>query len=243
MKKLALALAFCALSQQANAVPDMTKEQAHDFLKYHDYLNKNFKVMSTGIYGHKYIEDNRKLEIYLLFDDNNVFMDSVQLTELSPDLWIKCKNPDTDQSGCSKYVAYHDIWNRASLRGLNALKGIYGDTLAEDFKTSKLVYKGDYYDESKLDADYVMENSLSKVIDIKTGTFELYKGKYYSYFSLHRIDSEFSYREQVHTLFVFPMASAERVIHNMKENQKTYDALVDAKKKMKPSTRDETGKL
>jgi hypothetical protein len=243
MKKLALALVCSLLALPAKAVPDMTKDQAFDFVKYHDYLNKEFRFVNKAVYGYKYINDNRKLEVYLMLDKDNVYMDSIQLTELAPDVWQKCKSPGSDQSDCGKYIAYHDVWNRASLRGLNALKGVYGDVLAEDFKASKLIHKGDYFDEPKLDADYVLENSLEKVIGIKTGTFEFYKGKYYSYFSLHRIEEEFSYREQVHNLFIFPLAAAERVVHNMKENQKTYDALVDAKKKMKPSTRNETGNL
>jgi len=213
-------------------------------LKYHDYLNKEFRLMDGSLYGHKYINENRKLEIFLLLDKSqNVFMDSVQLTELSPEDWQRCKEPGTDQKKCSNYKAYHDVWNRASLRGINALKGTYGDVIAEDFRTSKLVHKGDYFGEDKLSSDYILESSLAEVLGIKTGTFEFYKGKYYSYFSAHRIDPSFSYREQIHHLFVFPVASVDVVIFNMKENQKTYDALVDAKKKLRPNTRNETGNL
>jgi len=86
VKKIALALACFALALPVNAAPEMTKDQAYNFLKYHDYLNKEFRLMDGSLYGHKYINENRKLEIFLLLDKSqNVFMDSVQLTELSPE--------------------------------------------------------------------------------------------------------------------------------------------------------------
>lgn len=69
------------------------------------------------------------------------------------------------------------------------------------------------------------------------------RNEYNYYFSLHRIEEEFSYREQVHNLLIFPLAAAERVVYNMKENKKTYDIMVEAKRKLKPSTRNETGNL
>lgn len=169
MKRLMIALGLVAASvAPASALPGQTYQELDRWVKGHKFLTP-WLIGDTGakynadssVMAFRQLEDNWFIDISMEYSClSKVFTDPYG----SPPL----KNPKMDRKHCFEELflnkktyaksagnemdprpwettAYKDIWSRDNSSAYDLLKNIYGKDVAEDYKSSSMVYDGSVY--------------------------------------------------------------------------------------------------
>lgn len=158
MKKLLLALTLCFTPMSAHALPGNTKLEVDQWIKTHPFLaTYYFTVIGMG---HEFsIRGFRQLQDGVFIDTSHLYYPRDELskntTPASEEALILTKRTFTNEVNSSGFPGednrpwrideYINIWDRSNSQALSLLEKIHSKAIADDFKSSKLIFRGDEY--------------------------------------------------------------------------------------------------
>lgn len=227
MKKMLVALniAWIAFLQAspAHSLPGWTGGQIRKWIKNHSFLSPNFRDDGAGVTW--YIDAHRDVEgggrIVVRYEHGiGGQKDQPQSVFRQVRLFVV--------KSMQNYEIRPDVWRRASKLTSTLLNQIYGQEVAQDFASSKLVYKAmDYY------VEYTAQRYRRERIDsVPTqseslwdqGETQLFQGKRFAY----DVDSKHA------TLMIFPLKELPEEFAIMQHNQKINAAYQQQEARKRP---------
>lgn len=133
-------------SSNAFALPGMSYSEVSDFYNDHPYIERDLTVNEKDfILGYKFLEPDLVLQVNTDFQFGFA-VDSLILLKMSSEAeWGLCKNnSEYGKLSCGATTGNSlDIWHRNSEQAISILKNTYSSGIANDFKSSKLVFKNE----------------------------------------------------------------------------------------------------
>ncbi|MEZ0367968.1 MAG: hypothetical protein ACAI44_02650, partial [Candidatus Sericytochromatia bacterium] len=128
-----------------------------------------------------------------------------------------------------KTVACKDVWQKGNATAYGFLRDIYGATLAEDFRTSRLAYQGPTYAHpvyfaeplTRLDRAYEGQPTPFEAVVVSDPRTDIFLGKKYAYQRVSDGDQSFS-RVPCPSLVIHPLAWGVSAAEVHAYNHKLY---------------------
>lgn len=223
MNKLLLTTALLLLPLPALSYPGWTGKQMKEWASKHSFVSPHVKEMHVGVtlnfIATRKIEGNKELNIYYSgggAGSTESKMSNIPLETVT--IFIQLPGFENRMEG---------LWTRNSEKAEMLLTNIYNKEIADDFKKSKLVFKGMVYGFESY------SSKREKISEIPTQSGQMWEDGEVSFYK----GSRFYYEvyEKADSLTIRPLNHLNTEIAIIQHNQKAYAEYKQKEDRKKPA--------